>query len=766
MVSLLLALVGAQFPGTADPFPWPAAPRWAEAVNPACLAWQPDMTLSVAIPVGEDGFSRPELLRLALPGAGLSGWWDGDDSLRSFTSATAFSSPCGRAAFGASYSWTDPVAGGGGTDRWTAGIALRPSTLWGVGLVYREGFGGGGEEYAAGLALRPAGRRAVVTADASAGSGLDDPSFGGGVEISALRGTTLRADWRDDRITAGLSLDLSHAGASFSGGEDGGGLDRGLLEIRATTLARESFLPPPRRFVRYRPGTAGEEPGRRFLGPLEPSFTDEMVLLARAVGDPSVEGILVELDSGSGTPAQAEEARELLVRAREQGKRVVVYMAGPGSMDYYLASAGTDLLVHPAGSVTLSGLSAHGFYIRGLLDRLGIQPDIVRIGEYKSAADMLLGTGMTPWEREADSTMLHAFHRELFRGVSEGTGLEGAQLLRILELGTVMPEQAVELGMADGTAYPRELDEEVSRIAGHGVRTVELGAWGAERPVEEAWGPRDRIVVIAATGFITSGRSGSMFPLGETMGSESICDLVEGAVSAPGVRALVVRIDSGGGESFASEEMFHSISEAAAEMPVVVSMGAVAASGGYYMACGADSIFADRFTVTGSIGVISGKLAFSRMLAGIGVNYDGIEPYPMSGMYSPFTELTDAQRARMEELNRQSYDLFVGRVAEGRDMTPEEVDSIGRGRVWAGEDALERGLVDRLGGVLEAVECAARMAGLEPGSYAVEVLPRPGLLEGFGLPLGGLAAAGLDDLAGVAGLFDRPLLLASPVVIE
>jgi protease-4 len=390
----------------------------------------------------------------------------------------------------------------------------------------------------------------------------------------------------------------------------------------------------------------------------------------------------------------------------------------------------------------------------------------VRTGEYKSAADMLLGTGMTPWEREADSTMLHAFHAELFRGVAEGTGLEGAQLLRILELGTVMPEQAVELGMVDGTAYPRELEEEVSRIAGHGVRTVELGAWGAERPVEEAWGPPDRIVVIAATGFITSGRSGSMFPLGETMGSGSICDLVEDAVSTPGVRAVVIRIDSGGGEGFASEEMHHCISEASGEMPVVASMGAVAASGGYYMACGADSIFADRFTVTGSIGVISGKLAFNRMLAGIGINYDGIEPYAMSGMYSPFTELTDAQRARMEELNRQSYDLFVDRVAGSREMTPDEVDSVGRGRVWAGADALERGLVDRIGGVLDAVECAARMAGLRPGSYEVEVLPRPGLFEGFGLPIGGLVSADLSDLAGAAGLFDRPLFLASPVIVE
>ncbi len=782
---MLLAAVLAALPGPASVFDWPAYPEQGmiELINPANLAWQSGMMLSIGLPSSDSSLHGPDRVFLGAPGIGASGWWERDGDLRRFTVASGSAISGGALAVGAAYNWIDPVSSDEweGARSWDVGISFRPSEAFSAALVRRGGYEADEVRedalLRAGVAVRPFGSLLTLTADAGTDEGFEDLDVSGGLEVRPVVGSAIRLDFSDEHVSMGVAADFGHIGAVFSGILDdvdgiwdGSDYSGGRAEIRFTSSPRASLVPPRRRYVRIETGGTGEEPSRSFLGPVERSFSEEILLIERAVDDPSVEGLIVDTDGGAGTAAQAEELRAQLVRARGMGKRVLVYLTSPGNMECYLASAGTDLWIHPAGETSLTGFAAHGIFLRDLLDNVGIYPDLLHIGEFKSASEMLTRSDMSESQRIAETALLESFHRELFLAVNSGRGLDAPQLATILEAGMMSPSEAVSTGLVDSTAFPDEIEERLSRIDGHGIRIQSLDEYSSSIPVDDEWGPRPHIAVIVATGFITRGESGYSFPMGESMGSETICNQMRHAASQPGVRGLVLRIDSGGGDAFASEEMLHCATGIAESIPVVVSMGGVAASGGYYIACGADSIFADRFTITGSIGVISGKFAVEDLLARIGVNVETISPYPMADAFSPFSRFTDEQRERMGEMIRDSYELFTSRVADARGMTMARVDSVGRGRVWSGSDALEAGLVDRIGGLVDAVRCAAGLAGLdEDWVPSVAVYPRPGLFDGLGLnPFGGasLSASDIEEMLRGVSVLNRPMYLMQPFVVD
>lgn len=785
MLLLLAAL--SVIPGVQPQFDWTACPVAGEAeiVNPACLAFQPDFLLSASFTTSDTAFERFDRVALAFPGSGFSGYWNDDESIRAFTAGSGMRLFGDMAAFGVGYTWFDPTAASPweGKSRWTFGFAMRPADWLGIGLVRRGGVTAGGTgyepRYRGSVALRPHGNLVtlIATADVRADQesvseeedNVGELAFSGGAEIRPLPGLSLRFEGSENGFTTGVWTDFGNLGLGGSGSFDDEGAYSGSRgTIRMTSRPRENLTPPRDIFVRIEPGEFAEQQSRSFLGPCAPSFTENALELDRIASDPDVRGVLVDLGSGAGTPAQAEEVRDLLTNIRRTGKPVWIYMPLGGNLEVYLASAGTTIMSHPSGEIGFTGLAAHGIFLRDMLDRIGVYPDLLHIGEFKSASDMLTRSNMSEAQREAETALLKAFQNEMNAAVGEGMGLEAGALTSILRTGPMDPRDAIGMGLISGIAFEDELEADIEDSIGRGVTIQELSSYAASHPVEEEWGPVDHVAVIVATGLIVRGESGSVFPLGRTMGSETIAQLVREASSAPGVRAIVLRIDSGGGDSFASEDMLHSLQQAGERMPVVVSMGAVAGSGGYYIACCGDSIFADNMTVTGSIGVISGKFVFEGLLSRIGVNVETLTDWPMADMGTPFQPYTDAQRQRMEQLVRQSYELFTSRVAEARGMTQPEVDAIGRGRVWAGADALRIGLVDRIGGVVDAVRCAARMAGLDDEwEPVVEVYPEPGMFEGLGLgPFGGLAGTGAQDAVEQLMDLQGTLYVMQPVVID
>jgi protease-4 len=423
------------------------------------------------------------------------------------------------------------------------------------------------------------------------------------------------------------------------------------------------------------------------------------------------------------------------------------------------------VIIHPAGEMSLTGFSSTSFFARGLLDRLGIYPDLMHIGEFKSASDMLTRSDMSEAQEIATTALLESMQEELTGAVVEGWSLDPAEVSAILEDGIFTSDRAVDRGLADMVGRPSDADDLIGVDTGRRIRTVSLDEYAASIPSGGRWEPEPHVAVVVATGFIVPGRSGEMFPLGRTMGSETLSDQIRRAASVPGVRALVVRIDSGGGDALASDDIHHAMAETSGRIPVIVSMGGVAASGGYYMACAADVVYADAMTVTGSIGIISGKFSFGEMLEKLGVNPVQTSVSPSGGMQSSWRPYTEGERERVFLMMADGYDLFVGTVAESRGMSVQAVDSIGRGRVWSGTDALAIGLVDSIGGVADAISCAARMGGIDDRVPAVRVYPEPSALGSLD-PMTGYFGSGFGDTACELFTEGRLLYVAPPMSIE
>jgi len=473
--------------------------------------------------------------------------------------------------------------------------------------------------------------------------------------------------------------------------------------------------------------------------------------------------------SGSSlNAAQSEELREVLVDYRSAGKPVFAYMEYAGNSSYYAASACEAICMHKAGQISMNGYTGYTFFLRGFLDKVGILPDLMHIGAYKSASDMLTEYEISDAQIEATTALLDTYKMEQMRGITEGRGLEPAQMSVLFNSSPFAGESMVRLGLVDTLLYNDQFEEYVEHRLGRSVSTMTPEFYGDIPANASRWGSNPRVAVVVATGNIINGESGSGI-MGRNMGSDTITEMLEQAASTEGVKAIVLRIDSGGGDAMASDDMHHAVENIRERMPVVVSMGSVAASGGYYMACGADAIFADRMTITGSIGIITGKFVFGPLLDMIGINVEKVVIQPAGNSGNPFEPYTEEQHAREFDAMREGYNLFVGTVAQGRNMTFDEVNAIGQGRVWSGKDALDLGLVDYNGGVVDAIAYAADLAGIDREFPEIVVFPR---LSGFGSldmnPLGFNSAADAlealmeDPLLNSTG----PLYLAPVIAVE
>jgi protease-4 len=777
-IAVLLAIAASAGPiaGPRPLFSWPGYPEAGspDLANPAGYALIPDVGLEVGLTVSDSTVESPDRVAVTLPGGGFSGWWCDEQGLRRFDTGVGADLFAGMASVGVGYTWFDPTASGSpweGARAWSLGWMVRPTPYASLGAVRRSGVDlGSGDvdpEYRLGVAVRPAGRLLTLVGNYRLESDDADDEITGGLELRPVGGLAVRFEAGKDHFRGGLGLELGSAQMASAGTvDDGGGYQGGRVALSLTSRPRENLVEGGGRFVRFTPGGQGELRSRAFFGPVEPSFTDRMLLLDRLASDPDVSGVVLDITEGVGNLAQAEELREVLRRLRSRGGRIYVYSEGLGNGSYYVATLAEKIYLHPTGHVAFLGLSSFGLFARELLDDLGIYPDLQHIGRYKSASDMFTRSDMSDAQREASRELIEAEQRELVRGVANGWGLEPAQLRLTMEGGPHTAQQALQAGLVSAVAHEDEVKDLIEADLGRSISIESLSEYRESIPAPDPWREDDHVAVLVASGAIVNGESGpGGFMGGAALGDESFAEMVEAASSVPGVRALVVRIDSPGGDALASENMLHALERAGEDLPVVVSMGGVAASGGYYMACGADRVFADRMTVTGSIGIIGGKFAFGGMLDSLGVAVEEVPGAARSGMGSPLRRYTAEERERRMEMLRDGYRLFVGRVAEGRGMTYEAVDSIARGRVWAGSDAREIGLVDENGGVLDAIRAAGAMAGMDELGYGrVRVYPTPGFPGSISIP----GPFGASTVSAVADLLcgERTLYLMAPLVIE
>jgi len=450
-------------------------------------------------------------------------------------------------------------------------------------------------------------------------------------------------------------------------------------------------------------------------------------LLAQLAADTKLDAvrtILLKLGEVALGPAQAEELATALLTAKKAKKRVVVYL-GRGDLVSLFASAPADLVaITPESSVFAPGLQAEISFYKDLLGTLGVEADIESVGQYKSAMEPFTRTTLSDAARENLESLIDGLYKSLVAGIGQPRKLDLAKVEAAIDKGLLTAEAAKAAGLVDELSYWGELleaetkgkpgDASVAWPIANG--TPEFGSIfdifklisGDSTPPPET---EPKIAVLVAEGPIVDGRDPSDFMnTDNVIAVEDFLDELRAIENDPMVKGLVVRIDSPGGSALASDLIWRELERVGKKLPVVASMGNVAASGGYYIAAAAKKIYADATTLTGSIGVFGGKMVYGGMLEKLGVHTVVIARGKNAGMFSGLTRFSDSEREVMRASMQHTYKTFVNRVAKGRSMSFDAVDKVAQGRVWTGKQALEVGLVDKLGGLDEAVREAARLS--------------------------------------------------------
>lgn len=525
----------------------------------------------------------------------------------------------------------------------------------------------------------------------------------------ALRGgVQLEAAW--DVVTVGAGV---HAG--LSEGLDGVGFSARLHSRERGRV----FWPRQVDADRFDMSTVADERSLiRMLQRLE---------RAEQAGERSV--VVIDARGTGAGWASLHELREALVRVRNAGGHVYAYLESASLKDYYVASVAERVFVHPAGSLDTHGLSSTAIYLKGALDKVGVRAEVVKVDEYKSAGERFDRTAPSEADLAQRTEIQRDTYAQIVHDVAQARGLSLADVRGRIDEAPWGPHAAVEQGLVDEVVFRDQL---LDSIGEHIGAQVEFAAFDDTTP-REHWATDPYVAVVLVEDAIVDGESRQIpfFGLGFA-GSDTIAKTLRELREDRYCKGVVLRVSSPGGSALASDVIWREVSLTAQAHesdpkfapPIVVSMGDVAASGGYYVAMGAPTVLADPMTITGSIGVISIHFDVSGLLGKLGITTHALAEGKNAGIGSPFAPYTEDQRERIEASIRRTYDLFRERVAQGRGITVEKVDELGRGHVYSGTDAKALGLVDELGGLREAIDLVRERSGLPKWrSLQVRVLP-------------------------------------------
>ncbi len=525
--------------------------------------------------------------------------------------------------------------------------------------------------------------------------------------------------------------------------------ERIILDVDLRGTLEEEIEPSPLRLLEHAP---------------RPDLTGTLEALAAAREDPRVVGLLARIDATSHGLATAQELRQAIARFRAAGKFAVAHAQsfgelGAGNEGYYLASAFEEIALQPSGIVGITGLLIEVPYLRGLLDRLGIAAEVEKRAEYKTVFESFTEYGPTPANREMLESLLDDLYAQLAAGIAEGRRLAPGEASRIIGGGPYTAREALELGLIDRIAHLDEYRDSLRTRTGGEAEFVSLLDY-LQRAGEREQGVR--IAYVRASGLIRPG-SGN-FERG--IFADDLADALRDAAEDEKVRAVLLRIDSGGGSATASETIARALAQLrTAGKPVVVSMGNAAASGAYWLVAAADRLLAEPATLTGSIGVVAARPVLAGLWSKLDVNWFALARGRHAGMYAISRGYSAEERARVAALLDDLYGRFLEVVAEGRGLPADKVARIARGRVWTGRQALELGLVDGLGGLEEAKAALRELLDL-PADARLELVPFPpprGPVSWIASRLRRWTAARPGpDFAWLEG----PLLLAPPLLLR
>ncbi len=448
--------------------------------------------------------------------------------------------------------------------------------------------------------------------------------------------------------------------------------------------------------------------------------------LRKAKVDSRVRAVLLK-PVGFNSPfwAKVQEIRDAVIEFRKSGKPVYAYLENGGDREYYLASAADKIFLMPSAPLDLTGIATYELFLRGTLDKIGAYPDLHHIGDYKTAVNTFTQKTFTAAHKEMDESLNRDLYDQIVRGIADGRKKDDAEIRQRFDEGPFLPEDALHAGLVDDVAYEDQVEDKLKsgekrdRLEADDYARVSLTSLGLNR------GPR--IAVVYAAGTIVSGRSGFDPVNGPVVGSDTLIEHIRQARRDHSVRAIVLRVDSPGGSAAASDAVWRELMMTRSEKPdrpLVVSMGELAASGGYYIAMPAQVIVAQPSTLTGSIGIFGGKIVTGGVYGKLGAHIESTSVGKNAEINSPVRPYNASELKKLQEQLQAFYDQFVEKVADSRHTTPEKIDAIAQGRVWTGRQGKQNQLVDELGGLDRAVAIAKQRAKISADSE-VEVVVYP-----------------------------------------
>ena len=564
-----------------------------------------------------------------------------------------------------------------------------------------------------GLAARPlwfAPERLTLAVDTRLRN-LDSPPVRFTSEIAIMNGISAYASADlDGRTQFGLTLDLQKIGlGSFVGlGQDSAQVDRLLVSARLSSENHPGFILSHKQTAEYRIGRdlAVDETEAAELFHRRPTLLELQRSLLLAGDDPRIDSILIKVDDVDLSWATAQELRDTLTRVKQRGKKIFFHLQAADNTTTYLAALGDAIYLTPATIVDVSGPKMEVNFLGKTLELLGARAEYQRVGKYKSAVEKLASDGSSEPNREMLNSLVDEMADQMFDALAEGRKIPRPEIEKLVDRGILLPEEAKKARLVDEIVHFDDLEPILEKTLGHALQR--RADYAAERWVHPRWGKRATIAVVHATGTITSGTG--MFE--DTMDANQIAGILNDLREADDVDAVVLRVDSPGGSGSASELIWQEMAKLRKVKPVIVSMGNLAASGGYYISAPADAIVANPLTLTGSIGVFSLQFDLSKLYEKIGLHHEVFKRGKLADVWGLHRGRTPEEKEILEKVTQGFYREFLGRVSAGRKMAEDKVDAVGQGRVWTGRQAKGLGLVDELGGLPTAIAKAKQKLGL------------------------------------------------------
>ncbi|RKX20197.1 MAG: signal peptide peptidase SppA [Candidatus Zixiibacteriota bacterium] len=615
------------------------------------------------------------------------------------------------------------------------GLLYRPKPIISLGLVIdnlnRPKFAEKTLErlYTLGVGLRPLGSKFTFSIDGY----LHEKDDLGEIEslfrlqIKPVPKIILAADYRTDGFfKVGLAYALNQAETGVSSRFSESDFLGGSFYYNQGPVTRTESIFSDKRIgkVKIDNSLTEEVRARGFFRPRRVPLLRILENIQKATDDPGIVGLFLDIENFPLGFASAQELRSAITKFRASGKKVVAFIDVAGNLEYYIASTADEVYLSPSGYLELKGLKAELIYLAGTLEKIGLYADFVSIGQFKTAPEILTRKTMSEAESLQTSVLLDDLYNQMIFDIATNNGISEEKLKSLIDTGPFSPKSAISAGLVDGLVFKDEILKNSGVYFSRKYNFEELSQKYKYEFFTDYWSEPARIAVVYANGDMVGKHSHDEPFIGRTMGEETIASALRKARTDKDIRAVVLRIDSPGGDVFATDEIYRELKKIKDKKPLVVSVGDVAASGGYYIACIGDDILMMPGAITGSIGIFMGKLVASGLYDKVGANKVILKRGKHADIRTDWRSLNKEEKELVYKQLSEFYDDFISKVAGWRKMPKSRVDSLGQGRVWSGQRAVEIGLADSYGGLLEAIELAAIKADIDPDCpIKLEILP-------------------------------------------